>query len=92
MGAQGDETTIIQCMVLLFLKHMYRQSVKILPVLYKRNLHIVGPESKPRNSDFYKKLFVNAGIPNAWRTFCQILEALDQLDTLGILENYRLFF
>ena len=29
---------------------------------------------------FTKTTFVNAGIPNAWRTFCQILVALDQLE------------
>ena len=27
-----------------------------------------------------KRLFVNAGIPNAWCTFCQILVALDELE------------
>ena len=43
-------------------------------------MHIVGRESKhfKYSSDFTKRLFVIAGIPNAWHTFCQILVALDQ--------------
>ena len=42
---------------------------------------ILSVESKPPNSDFYQNDFVSAGIPNAWPTFCQILVALDQLES-----------
>ena len=41
----------------------------------------MGRVSKPCNSDFYQNdFFIDAGITNAWHTFCQILVALDQLE------------
>ena len=42
--------------------------------------YIVGQDSKPRTSDYYQNDFVTAGIPNTWRTFCQILVSLNPLE------------
>ena len=44
--------------------------------------NFVGRESKPCNSDFYQNDFCQCEIPNHWRTFCQILVALGQLEPL----------
>ena len=41
---------------------------------------ILSVRSQNLATPIFTKLFVNAGIPKAWRTFCQILVALDQLE------------
>ena len=48
-------------------------------LMIKRYISFVGSQNLV-TLIFTKRFFVNAGIPNAWHTFCQILVALDQLE------------